>query len=171
MVAHINSKEFIFKEDFVQSTSGQPYDYKNFDFYQSGTAEVNKTNNPDVVGGKTGPGTLGRYYNTNNSWEPYTPAADYPYTREIYYRDGTGDIKKSAGPGEALKSGCGHETASFITPVGNELDHYNSVRNKFFTSAELGEEPSSMSRQAIQKIIKDPINRKDTVIADKGETR
>lgn len=168
MVAPINSKEFIYKANFVQNSSGQTYDYKDFDFYQNGATEINKTDNPDAVGGKTTVGTLGWYYSANNSWEPYTPNTDYPYSRQVYYRDGTGNTKKSAGAGEAFKSGSGHETASYVTPVANELDHYVQVRNKFFAAAAMGTEPGSLAGQAMQAISRDPNGKMMASISDKG---
>ena len=120
--APVNNSEFAYKSNFIQDVSGNTYTYQNYD--------LTKTDNPDGLGGEAG--TLGWYYSSSNTWEPYTPTTYYPYSRQTYYSDGTGNAKKSAGVGEAFKMGSGHESSSYITPVLNELNEYCTIRNKYF---------------------------------------
>jgi hypothetical protein len=168
MSAPIDNSEFIYKPDFVRNGSGGAYDYKNFDRYKLNNNETDKTNNPDAVGGQNVPGTLGWYYGSNNTWEPYTPTTQHPYSRLTYYRDGTGNTKKSAGVGEEFKMGSGHELSSYITPVISELDHYLQVRNKYFSVAEMGATPVTLQHEAIQSVSMDANGRMGITILDKG---
>jgi RHS repeat-associated protein len=158
--APTDNSEFSYKPDFVRNGSGTAYDYSNFD----GTA---KTNNPDPIGGQAVKGTLGWYYSNNNDWESYTPTTSYPYNRQTYYSDGTGNVKKTAGAGELLIMGSNHEASSYRTPVSNELDHYLQVRNRFF-SAEIGAAPGTMLNGAVQSIGRDANGRESVVIQDRN---
>lgn len=166
MLAPIDNSEFSYKPDFLTNASSGSYDYTSFDRYGPANAETDKTNNPDPVGHNV-QGTLGWYYSTNNTWEPYTPTTNYPYSRQVFYKDGTGNLKKTAGAGEPFKAGSGHEVASYTTPVINELSHYLQVRNRFFTSAELGDVPATLKNEAIQMIGKDPNGRMGIMIQGK----
>jgi RHS repeat-associated protein len=168
MSAPIDNSEFIYKPDFVRNSNGTAYDYRNFDRFKFNGTETDNTNNPDAVGGQNVPGTLGWYYSLNNTWEPYTATTDYPFTRQSYYRDGTGNAKKAAGIGDALKMGNGHEISSYVTPIIYELDHYIQVRNKFFSGAEMGAMPGSLQREAIQTVSMDANGRMGISIQDKG---
>jgi RHS repeat-associated protein len=169
LAAPIDNSSFIYKNNFVQNTGNTVYDYKNFDRYKPTTTETDKTNAPDAVG--TASGTLGWYYSTNNSWEPYTPVSAYPYSRQSFYRDGTGNAKKSAGVGETFKMGSGHEGSSYVTPVISELSEYVSIRNNYFSSTEFGELPSSLVNKAIQTVGRDANGKEALSIQDKdGKT-
>lgn len=164
MAAPIDNSEFIYKPDFVRNSNGTAYDFYNFDKYTGG----DKTNNPDPVGGQNVPGTLGWYYSSNNSWEPYTPTTNYPYSRQSYFSDGTGATKKTAGTGEPFIMGSGHEVSSIKTPVINELDHYLQVRNKFFSAAELGTAPATLKFEAVQIVAGDANGRIAVGIQDRN---
>jgi RHS repeat-associated protein len=167
--APIDNSSFIYKNNFVQNTSNTVYDYKNFDRYKPTTTETDKTYAPDAVG--TASGTLGWYYSTNNTWEPYTPVSSYPYSRQSFYSDGTGNVKKSAGAGEAFKMGSTHEGSSYVTPVVSELSEYVSIRNNYFSSTEFGELPTFLAGKAIQTIGRDANGREALSIQDKdGKT-
>jgi RHS repeat-associated protein len=166
--APIDNSEFIYKPDFVRNGGGTVYDFKNFDRYDNGSVETDKTNNPDPLGNTTSTGTLGWYYSANNGWEPYMPLTSYPYTRQSFYRDGSESLKKSAGLGEVFKMGSGREVFSFVMPVNNELDHYLQVRNKFFPAAELGLLPASLQFEATQSISRDANGREAVIIKDRG---
>ena len=171
LAAPIDNSSFVYKSNFVQNAGGTAYDYKNFDVYKptANSTPTDRTNAPEAVG--TAPGSLGWYYSTSNSWEPYTPTTAYPYSRQTFYRDGTGNVKKSAGAGEAFKMGSGHEGRSYVTPVISELSEYVSIRNNYFSSAELGELPTSLSNKAIQTISRDANGREAVAIQDKdGKT-
>lgn len=152
---------FGLKENFVTDATGKKYDYTNFD-------EL-KNNNPDPVGGQQG--TLGWYYSANNTTEERVPTSSYPYSRTDFYKDGTGNSKRSAGFGEAYKMGTGRDVSSYITPVHNELNQYLQVRNKYFTETELGAMPATLANQAFQSVAKDVNGKEVVTITDKdGKT-
>lgn len=169
MPAPIDYADFSYRPNFLQnSTSGSVYSHQNFDLSTSG----DKTNNPDPLwdesAGAPAQGTLAWYYSRYNSWEPYTPETPYPYTRQTWYQDGTGNNKKKAGAGTVLKMGSGREGSAFVVPVANELDFYLQVRNKYFATTDLGALPSSLTGQAMQSIAHDPNGVETTTIQDKA---
>lgn len=162
--APISGESFLYSPNFVRNSSGNAYDHRNFDIYST----VDKTNNPDPVGGQSVLGTLGWYYGPNNTIEPYTAQTDYPYFRQSYYSDGSGMVKKSADVGETFKMGTGHEVASYQSKVVNELDDYLRIRNKYFTSSEIGSLPTNLSGMAVQVVNRNPDGKETVVIQDKG---
>jgi hypothetical protein len=171
LAAPINSNGFVYRSDFMVNGSGTAYDYKNFDRYYSGFSEVDKTNNPDAVGGQSTVGTLGWYYGNNNTWEKYTPTGSYPYTRTAYLRDGSGVVKKQAGMGDVLRMGQGHEVQSYVVPVINELDFYLQVKNKYFPQLGDNGQPmtlSTLKNEATQEVAQDANGRSGVAIKDKG---
>jgi RHS repeat-associated protein len=157
LAAPINNTQFIYKDGFVTNASGGRYSYNNFD--------LQKTNNPDGVG-QSQAGTLGWYYSNNNTLEPYVAATAYPYSRFDFYHDGTGSSKRSAGVGDPLRMGSGHELFSGIAPVISELDRYLEARNKFFPASEVGEVPVSMNGKGSYQVITDPQGQQTLSIAD-----
>jgi len=167
MPAPINNSEFSYKGDFVVSGQGGSYNYANFDRYDPQIPQTDKTGSPDPVGGQTEKGTLGWYYGNQNIWEPYTATTNYPYSRQTFYNDGTGDGKKSAGAGESFRMGAGHEAGNYITPVNGELAHYIQVRNKFFNATAIGTMPGDVQGKAIQLVGRDANGKEAVIIADK----
>lgn len=152
---------FGFKENFVTDATGKKYDYTNFD--------EAKTNSPDPVGAQQG--TLGWYYSANNTIEERVPTTSFPYSRTDFYKDGTGNAKRSAGVGAAYKMGENRDVSSYITPVQNELSQYLQVRNKYFTEMELGAMPATLANQAFQSVAKDVNGKEVVTITDKdGKT-
>lgn len=168
LAAPIDNSAFKYTDNFIRNPSGTAYNFANFDLYKNGSTDTDKTNNPDAMGSKTTKGTLGWYYSTNNTWEPYTPTTDYPFSRQTFYSDGTGNAKKSSAPGELYKMGGGHETISFVTPVLNELNEYCSIRNKYFPTAVSGAVPATLAGEAIQITGRDANGKEAIVIQDKG---
>jgi RHS repeat-associated protein len=168
MSAPINNSGFAYKPDFVTNSSGGTYDYRNFDRYNPSGSETDKTNNPDPIGGQNTQGTLGWYYGSNNNLEPYTATTNFPYSRQSFYRDGDGTVKKEAGSGEVFRMGTDREASSYTTPVYNELTNYLAVRNRFFTINQLGELPANLASQALQMVTKDPNGKEAIVIQDKA---
>src|ERR1035438_5032710 len=99
--APINYADFSYNSGFAIDANATPYTYKNFDrFNPSGSSESDKTNSPDPVGGQSTIGTVGWYYGTGNTWEPYTATSSYPYSRSSVYKDGTKKTKKQENAGE-----------------------------------------------------------------------
>lgn len=167
MSAPIDYANFKYQPKFI-SKNNIAYSYRNYDrFYNGSSYDNSKINNPDVPDISTA-GTLGWYYSTNNTWEPYTATTGYPFSRKTFYNDGSGDIKKLAGEGESYRMGSGHEVGEVITPVINELNHYLQVRNKYFTATEIGEKPASLKSQATRSVKNDANGREIIAIADKN---
>ena len=152
--APINNSAFAYNSNFITS-SGAAYNYLNFDGDPSNTTTpYAKLNNPDAVDNTT-QGTLGWYYSDNNTSEPYVATTGYPYSRTDFYHDGTGAAKRSSGIGEQLKMGMGHESTGNSFPVQNELNNYLAIRNQFFPATVAGNNPTSMTGQALQSISTD----------------
>ncbi len=138
LVAPINNSELLYKEGFAVNGSSSPYTFRNFGRYlNSSGAKIDKTNAPDAVGGTVN-GTLGWYYSTSNSLEPYQDITSFPYTMSIEPSNGTHIFTRSATMGDELRMGKNHETITFSVPITGELALYESIRNKFFTDAEVG---------------------------------
>ncbi|TKC60288.1 hypothetical protein FBD94_15395 [Pedobacter hiemivivus] len=156
LVAPIDNTAFNYKDGFVQNTSDAKYSYNDFD--------LNNTDNPSQVG-INNKGTLGWYYSNNNSTEPYVGATVYPYARSDYFKDGSGGLKRSAGVGEQLKMGAGHENRGVDIPVINELDFYKQVRDKFFSPGLIGESESLINK-AIQSVVTDENGNQGISISD-----
>jgi RHS repeat-associated protein len=153
LAAPINNSAFAYNNNFV-TNGGNNYSYLNFDGDPTSTsAPYAKLNNPDAVDNNQ-IGSLGWYYSNNNTFEPYVAATSYPYGRSDFYHDGTGAAKRSAGIGEQLKMGTGHETTNNGFSVQNELNNYLAIRNQFFASA-VGGSPTSMAGQALQTVSTD----------------
>jgi RHS repeat-associated protein len=155
LAAPVNNSEFSFKENFVKSTTGA-YNYRNFD--------LQKTNSPDPLDPAT-MGTLGWYYSNQNNWDNYVPATAFPYSRGTYFSDGTNAGKTSSGIGEEFRTGAGHEIRSTSFPVVNELNNYSLIRNKFFSSSELGDQGILKSR-ALQSVTTDENNNRYVQVTD-----
>lgn len=166
--APIDYADFIYIPNFVPAADGSKYSYKNFDRFNPSGTETDKTNNPDPVGGQTTKGTLGWYYGPNNNWEAYAPTSNFPYSRYSIYKDGSNNHKKGAGEGEAFVMGSNHEASSYITPVSGELAHYLSIRNKYFTAAQMGALPSSLYNNGIVTISRDANGNEVVSVADRG---
>ncbi|GAA0189787.1 hypothetical protein GCM10009122_50540 [Fulvivirga kasyanovii] len=113
MVAPINTVDFQYKPTFITNTDGTTYGHQDF----------------GEPLGNTRRGTLGWYYSTNNDIEDNVPVTGYPYSQVEFYNDGTGGIKKSAGPGEYHRLGSGYntETSSLTVKATNELDNYLAI--------------------------------------------
>lgn len=175
LAAPINYADFKYQPNFATKNS-QPYNYKNFDeFYNGATLDNSKVENPDAVD-NTSTGTLGWYYSTNNSWEPYTAITGYPYSRNTFYKDGSGAVNKNAEVGEAYRLGSGHETESYIEPAysGNsELYAYFNLRSTYFPVSEVGEQlpnagENPLYGSLVKSYIKDQNGRKVLTVSDRN---
>ncbi|RBL92759.1 RHS repeat domain-containing protein [Chitinophaga flava] len=148
-----------YKSDFVTNTAGGVYNAANFD--------EAKQLNPDAVGNNVA-GTLGWYYSNNNTLEPYVGATGYPYSNTSYFKDGSGAAKFISAPGEALKMGGGHELQKISLGIAGELANYISLRNKFFTTAELGALPADLNKAATKVIEHDQNGQENISILDQN---
>lgn len=114
--APVQSVDFLYNEGFFLNEDDNNYSYPDFD-------ETSTRYNPKKAGDYQR-GTVGWYYSDNNSIEPHVAKTDYPYSRTEFYEDGTGEVKRSAGPGDQHRLGSGHEVLTGTFPVANELDDY-----------------------------------------------
>ncbi|RKO70785.1 hypothetical protein D7322_16085, partial [Sphingobacterium puteale] len=136
--APINNASFAYKSDFFTSAGGVAYSFRNFGRYLNSVGtKQDKTVTADAVGGTTS-GTLGWYYSSSNSWEPYQDVTTHPYTLGTDASNGSGIFSRKAGVGNELRMGKNREAISFSVPVTGELELYESIRSKYFTDAEVG---------------------------------
>jgi RHS repeat-associated protein len=171
--APIDFADFSYRANFLQhNASGAVYNHQNFDLYNNGTSPSDNTISPqtlwDATTGNPVQGTLAWYYSTQNTWEPYTPVTGYPYLRQTYYQDGTGNTKKNAASGEQLRMGSTHELSTYVTPVADELDFYVAVRNKFFPATQVGALPGNLIGQAVQTVSRDENGLETETITDRS---
>ena len=156
--APINRTEFEYHGLFVtNSNNSEPYSYKHFDIDQYGY-------NPQPMGNNV-KGTLGWYYSANNNLEDNVPVTAYPYSRVEYYKDGTGGVKKSAGPGEyhRLGSGFNTETSSVTVKEANEVDNYLEIMNTYVFPG------TNVIEDAIVSVGKDPNGNYGLSVSDGSE--
>ncbi|MEM1323734.1 MAG: RHS repeat-associated core domain-containing protein, partial [Bacteroidota bacterium] len=109
-----------YQPDFIRDASGNAYGLDDFDrtFNSSGVETSNNTNSPNPVG--TQANTLGAWYSSNNTEEPWQAITQYPYTR-TEYSVVTGAARYTAPPGDAMKMGSGNQGVSFTMRAGNAL--------------------------------------------------
>ena len=101
-----------FKPNFFTNLEGKDYTSANFDGL--------KINKPDKVNSSIDE-ALGWYYSADNTAERYVPESSYPYSR-VEYSNITGQVRRSAGAGEAYHMGSNHENYGFSMPaVAEEL--------------------------------------------------
>ena len=100
--------EFLYKEDFVLKSNGTALQTQDFE---------NNLENPATVGSQVN--TVGRYYSTGNTDEPYQDVTDRPYARTIY---------SELNPGTPLRTIGGNKMGGewkngyvFSMPAGREL--------------------------------------------------
>ncbi|MEM6526337.1 MAG: hypothetical protein AAF693_21260, partial [Bacteroidota bacterium] len=147
--APIDQSDFNYLPNFIQNGSGGRYD-------------------ADDIGqpvGQMNRNTLGWYYGPNNDLEDHVPQTLYPYSQIEYYDDGTGDISRSAGVGEELRLGSGHEVYSRTFGVTTELNDYVEIRNQLFELAA----PTTLTGEAIQTITIDQNGNKAVSFSDRSE--
>ncbi|MEM1323824.1 MAG: RHS repeat-associated core domain-containing protein [Bacteroidota bacterium] len=109
-----------YKINFIRDATGLPYGLDDFDrtFNSSGVQTSDKTNLPNIVGSQAN--TLGAWYSSANTEEPWQATTHYPYARREY-SELTGLVRRAADPGNAQRMGNGKETMSFAMRAGNEL--------------------------------------------------
>lgn len=143
------------------SSSSDIYDVNDFD---SPTTTIN----PAKVGDQL-PGTLGWYYSENNTGEDHVPTTGYPYSRTEFYQDGTGEIKRSAGPGDQHRMGANHEMLSGTFPVYHELDDYLAIRrNPQQVNLPDNLNSASLLHSGVQSVVRDQNGNYSINITDKS---
>ena len=159
---------FEYKNDFINGEGNEAYDHTKFD----GDNEYN----PAAVENNVA-GSLGWYYSTNNGNatgdqavfnEPMVATTGNPYSRTLYYHDGSGAVKTMAGPGDEFKAGSDHLGYSDVAKITAEdhvyLDEYFNIRLN-----ELGyPKPLNYDENFAKSISVDGMDRKSWVYADKS---
>ncbi|MEO1049326.1 MAG: hypothetical protein AAFX87_01780 [Bacteroidota bacterium] len=148
-----------YRGDFVLDNTGLSYGYLNFD----DPLNPQKFLNPDLINNLS---ILGDYYSGINTTEDFVPSSIYPYSRTEFYDDGTGEVKRSAGVGEELRLGSGHEVYSKSFGVSTELDAYIDIRNKILG---LTAGPNTLSEEAIQTVSIDQDDNMTVAFTDRSE--
>lgn len=141
--------DFQYKYWFVTDQSGALYEEQTF----------------DLPVGATEPGTLGWYYSVNNDMEDHVPISQYPYTRVDFYKDGTGELRRSAGPGEVHRLGQGHEVITGTFPVFAELNDYLLKRTVAIPGIT---QDGSLTNEAVQSVVCDENGKYTISISDKS---
>lgn len=149
--APIAETAFKYKYLFLRNGS-RPYDFHDFD-----------NPNPAPIAAPQR-GEAGWYYSTSNDFETNVPTTGYPYSRIDFYNDGSGEQKRSSGPGEIHRMGAGHESLTGTFPVYHELDDFLS-RRAAVTGATA--EVSSLFRAGLQTVVRDENQRYLLTIADR----
>lgn len=115
-----NGKLSGYKENLVTTNGGELYSEKHFDVIDKDEA-IDNVNNPSIVDPST---PVGSYYSGNSD----VPSAQgYPYSRVVFYNDGTGRVKEQSGVGKehmvgSLADGRGRTVKTFYsTPSQDEL--------------------------------------------------
>ncbi|MEM9326578.1 MAG: fibronectin type III domain-containing protein [Bacteroidota bacterium] len=128
---------FELQRDFV-TAGGQPYDYTRWE-----------TDSPVPVD-RSIDGSLGYYYSANNTSESTVDHSSYPFARTVFYDDGSGEVKTTAGPGDPFMTDPSKRSYVKTFPVTSELNNvvvagkhghkYLRVRNALggFTMQSLG---------------------------------
>ncbi|MGJ1267265.1 RHS repeat domain-containing protein [Sphingobacterium spiritivorum] len=149
LLAPVVGLNYTYRSDFVKNQNNSLYSYKDFDKYSPGLGiEVSKEFDPNPVSNSE-EGTLGWYYSNNNTLEKYQDISDHPYSRTL---SNSPVSVLQAGIGEALRFGKGKENLSYSVYATNEIDHYLSIRNKFFSEVELGRKPTSIDYNGIMSV-------------------
>lgn len=144
----VNATNFQYRHWFVTDANGNLYDHTRFD---------------QPVG--ESPGTLGWYYSSANTLEEHVPETDFPYSRTEFYEDGTGEIRKSAGPGEHHRLGSGQEILSGTFPIFSEVDDYLAKRLVAIPGITHDEE---LIPKGVQTVARDQNGRYSVSISDKS---
>lgn len=148
LMAPINSSTFQYKHRFVTDINDQLYDYTRFD---------------QPVGGT--PGTLGWYYSSNNNIEEHVPETGFPYSRTDFYEDGTGEVRRTSGPGEHHRLGSNHEILGGTFPVFSELEEYLAARLIAIPGIV---QDGSLVNEGVQSVRRDQNGRYSVTISDKS---
>lgn len=116
-----NTGTITYKTDFIKNNSDAPYTSSDFEGIVN---NINKTENPSTVGIEEY--TLGRYYSSSNSTEPYQDVTDYPFSRTIYSELNPGAALKTLGGNKVDTNNDGTpdnwvQGYTFSMPAGDEL--------------------------------------------------
>ncbi|WP_185152726.1 RHS repeat domain-containing protein, partial [Fulvivirga aurantia] len=103
---------FFYQPQFIENTAGNTYTYSDL-----GNPVGNSNRN-----------TLGWYYSENNDIEDNVPVTGFPYSLSEFYNDGSGAVRRTAGPGEVHRMGSGNESWNGTFAVSGELADYFTLK-------------------------------------------
>lgn len=153
---------FAYAPSFITPVSAPTtaYDYTRFD------EPATTRNAPEAVASTTA-NSLGWYYSANNTLEPYVATTAYPYTRTDAEPDGSTGVSRSTLPGDVFRLGQGKENISGKFGIQTELDLYLGLRSKYFTTAELGANATTLQDAGAQQVSMDANGQKSIAVVDK----
>ena len=105
-----------YKDNFVVNPSGATYTYQDFD-------GLTTLNAPLAVGSSAGKGSLGWYYDDQNTEESHVPDNGFPFIRTEYYPDPLNRTKRATNVGQQHQLGSGHEQKTFYLDHAGELTY------------------------------------------------
>ncbi|MBQ0734997.1 RHS repeat domain-containing protein [Aquimarina celericrescens] len=100
--------DFLFRQGLLKKSNGSPFTKADFE---------NDPENPSLAGQQ--PNTVGWYYSTNNTTEPYQDVTQRPYSRTIYSELNPGSVLKTIGGNKI--DGTWKNGYTFSMPAGQEL--------------------------------------------------
>jgi hypothetical protein len=119
--------ELCYFSNFINNASNTNYGIADFDV-KNYTSNVNaltpgERDSPKPVA-TTPKGSVGWYYSTNNTDEPYVATTTIPYTRSEYSASNPASVLKASIAGDGLKHGSGHEAYQFAMKTAGELYYF-----------------------------------------------
>ncbi len=159
LAAPINKSTFGYRHKFISNSAKQKYNANDFDKRIPPNTPGGVFNPNPVANGGTG--TLGWYYSSSNTLEPFTPVTNFPYTRSYSPEGPDPVISISAGPGDQFRMGSTHEGKSERQLIAaGELSHYISLGPHFVSS--------SLTIAGYKHISTDPDGKKAVSFVDSG---
>jgi RHS repeat-associated protein len=156
---------FTYKPDFIKAVDGNNYIHTHFDLANEET--------PLPVDATT-EGTLGWYYSAYNGSstsakmnEKFVAQTSYPYSRTLFHRDGSGEVKSGTKPGDAFRAGSGNLGTSNTEKVAANDTYLTAYLN--MRLRELGLPiPTLIESQFFRSVSIDAQGKKSISYTDKG---
>jgi RHS repeat-associated protein len=162
--------EFSYKPKFVTAANGLPYNYTHFDLANE--------NSPAAVDASQ-EGTLGWYYSSNNGTsanpkfnEPLIATTQYPYSRTLFYKDGSSEVKGATKPGDAFRAGSAYLATANKEPVDANDAYFNTDPKSYLSvrERELGfARPATIVGEFYKTVSIDEMGKKSVAYVDKSD--
>jgi hypothetical protein len=161
---------FEYKPNFITVGTDVPYTYADFDL-------AGNENDPAPID-HSQEGTLGWYYSANNVAssnpkvrEPLVAQTQYPFSRTVFQKDGTGDVKGVTRPGDEFKPGSGYMAEAQKNSIAID-DPYLTDATKGYLAIRHKElqfpDPPSIEAQFFKTTVTDEMGRKSVMYTDKA---
>jgi RHS repeat-associated protein len=153
MPAPLERNSLGYEFDFVRNPSGTVYTAVDYD----ADGNYNNPSQVQVAGGSV----LGNYYSNSNSDATIPSAEGYPYSRVIYFRDGTNRPKEQSSPGATHRIGA--------TDVHTVRNNFASASNTELIRIFGDEAPEA---ESVHKVITTDANNTSSInyISKEGQT-